>query len=174
MSRTWCLRLFAVCVGLLSLVRIGTAQNKIAVLNVQRAVLDSAEIQKANATLEAKYKPRAQEIEKLQREIQSIQQQLQQGQGKLSSQAEADLTSQGQRKQRELTRNTEDLQADVDRERNDILSKATARMHDVVQKLADERGLDMVVDTTVVLVFKPNLDITADALAAYNKAYPAQ
>ena len=174
MSRTWCLRLFAVCVGLLSLVRIGAAQNKIAVLNVQRAVLDSAEIQKANATLEAKYKPRAQEIEKLQREIQSIQQQLQQGQGKLSSQAEADLTSQGQRKQRELTRNTEDLQADVDRERNDILSKATARMHDVVQKLADERGLDMVVDTTVVLVFKPNLDITSDALAAYNKAYPAQ
>ena len=84
------------------------------------------------------------------------------------------MTAQGQRKQREVTRSTEDLQADVDRERNDILSKATARMHDVVQKLADERGLDMVVDTTVVLVFKPNLDITADALAAYNKAYPAQ
>ena len=47
-------------------------------------------------------------------------------------------------------------------------------MHDVMQKLADEKGLDMVVDTTVVLVFKPALDITADALAAYNKAYPGQ
>ena len=174
MSRTWCLRLFAVCVGLISLARIGSAQNKVAVLNVQRAVLESADIQKASATLEAKYKPRTQEIEKLQREIQSIQQQLQAGAGKLSSQAEADLTAQGQRKQREVTRSTEDLQGDVERERNDILSKATARMHDVVQKLADEKGLDMVVDTTVVLVFKPALDITAEALAAYNKAYPAQ
>lgn len=174
MSRTWSLRLFAVCVGLISLAGAGAAQNKVAVLNVQKAVLESADIQAAQAALEAKYKPRANEIEKLQREIQSIQQQLQQGQGKLSTQAEADLTAQGQRKQRELTRSTEDLQADVERERNDILSKATARMHDVVQKLADEKGLDMVVDTTVVLVFKPNLDITADALAAYNKAYPGK
>jgi outer membrane protein len=174
MSRTWSLRLFAVCVGLISLARVGTAQNKVAVLNVQKAVLESAEIQAASAALEAKYKPRTQEIEKLQREIQSIQQQLQAGQGKLSTQAEADLTAQGQRKQRELTRSTEDLQADVERERNDILSKATARMHDVVQKLADEKGLDMVVDTSVVLVFKPALDITADALAAYNKAYPGK
>jgi outer membrane protein len=174
MSRTWSLRLFAVCVGLVSLAGVGTAQNKVAVLNVQKAVLESADIQAAQAALEAKYKPRTQELEKLQREIQSIQQQLQAGQGKLSTQAEADLTAQGQRKQRELTRSTEDLQADVERERTDILSKATARMHDVVQKLADERGLDMVVDTTVVLVFKPNLDITADALAAYNKAYPGK
>jgi outer membrane protein len=174
MSRTWCLRLFAVCVGLISLARIGAAQNKVAVLNVQRAVLDSADIQKASATLEAKYKPRTVEIEKLQREIQSIQQQLQAGQGTLSTQAQADLTAQGQRKQREVQRSTEDLQADVERERNDILAKATGRMHEVVQKLADERGLDMVVDTTVVLVYKPALDITADALAAYNKAYPAK
>ncbi|SRR5258706_215492 len=174
MSRTWCLRLFAVCVGLISMVRAGAAQNKIAVLNVQRAVIESADIQQASAALEAKYKPRTQELERLQREIQSIQQQLQAGQGKLSTQAEADLTAQGQRKQREVTRTTEDLQADVDRERNDILSKATARMHDVVQKLADEKGLDMVVDTSVVLVFKPALDITAEALAAYNKAYPAK
>jgi outer membrane protein len=161
-------------VGLISTVRAGAAQNKIAVLNVQRAVIESADIQQASAALEAKYKPRTQELERLQREIQSIQQQLQAGQGKLSTQAEADLTAQGQRKQREVTRTTEDLQADVDRERNDILSKATARMHDVVQKLADEKGLDMVVDTSVVLVFKPALDITAEALAAYNKAYPAK
>ena len=40
--------------------------------------------------------------------------------------------------------------------------------------LAAGKGFDMVVDTTVVLVFKPGLDITADALAAYNKAYPAK
>jgi outer membrane protein len=174
MSRTWSLRLFAVCVGLISLARVGAAQSKVAVLNVQKAVLESADIQAAQGALEAKYKPRAQELEKLQKEIQSIQQQLQAGQGKLSTQAEADLTAQGQRKQRELTRSTEDLQADVERERTDILSKATTRMHDVVQKLADERGLDMVVDTNVVLVFKPALDITADALAAYNKAYPGK
>jgi hypothetical protein len=31
-----------------------------------------------------------------------------------------------------------------------------------------------VVDVSQTLYFKPALDVTADALAAYNKAYPAK
>jgi outer membrane protein len=144
------------------------------VVNLQRAVLESDDIQKASAALEAKYRPRQQELEKLQREIQTVQQQLQTGAGKLTPQAESDLTAQSQRKQRELQRSGEDLQADVERDRSEILSKASQRMHDVIQKLADEKGLDIVVDTANVLIFKPTLEITADALTAYNKAYPAK
>ena len=168
------IRTFLVCAGVLFAAQSSPAQLKVGVINLQRAVLESDDIQKASAALEAKYRPRQQEVEKLQRDIQSIQQQLQTGSGKLTPQAEADLTAQGQRKQRELQRTGEDLQADVERERNEILGKATQRMHDVVQKLADEKSLDMVVDTSSVLVFKPALEITNDALAAYNKAHPAK
>jgi outer membrane protein len=41
-----------------------------------------------------------------------------------------------------------------------------------VKKLAEEKGVDLVVDTQIALYFKPAMDITADATAAYNKAYP--
>jgi outer membrane protein len=44
----------------------------------------------------------------------------------------------------------------------------------VVKKLADEKGFDMVVDTTTVIFSKPALEITNDAIAAYDKAYPAK
>ena len=47
-------------------------------------------------------------------------------------------------------------------------------MTDVVKKLAEEKGLDLVVDTSSALYFKPALDITNDAIAAYDKAYPAK
>jgi outer membrane protein len=47
-------------------------------------------------------------------------------------------------------------------------------MGDVVKKLADEKGLDLVVDTSTTLFFKPALDLTTDAIAAYNKAYPVE
>jgi outer membrane protein len=47
-------------------------------------------------------------------------------------------------------------------------------MGDVVKKLAEEKGLDLVVDSSTTLYFKNALDLTADALAAYNKAYPAE
>jgi outer membrane protein len=150
-----------------------SAQTKVAIINVQRAVLESAEIQKAQAAMEAKYKPRQQELEKIQKDLQGIQQQLQAGAGKLTPQAEADLTAQGQRKQRDLQRLTDDLQGDVNAERTDILGKSSQKMGEVVKKLAEEKGYDVVVDSQYTWYFKPALDITAEALAAYNKAYPA-
>lgn len=154
--------------------QVASAQAKVAVINLQRAVLASAEIQKANAAMEAKYKPRADQIDQLQKEIANISQQLQSGSGKLSPQAEGDLNAQGQRKQRELQRYQEDLQADVDRERNDILSKSSQKMSEVVKKIAEEKGLDLVVDVSTTVYFKPAMEITADAIAAYDKAYPAK
>lgn len=174
MHPTASLRLFSVCVGLFLVASLSSAQTKVAVINLQKAVLESAEIQKASATLEAKYKPRQQDMEKVQKDLQNIQQQLQANQGKFTPQAEADLVAQGQRKQRELQRMTDDLQADVDRERNEILGKSTQRMQEVVKKLAEEKGYDMVVDISNTIYYKPALEITADALAAYNKAYPAK
>jgi outer membrane protein len=161
----------AVCLGLAAA---ASAQTKIAVINLQKAVIDTAEIKKASAGLEAKYRPRQEQMEKLQKEIQSLQQQLQSLQGKLTPQAEQDMVGQGQRKQRELQRVSEDLQADVDRERTEILSRSGQRMQDVVKKLAEEKGYDVVVDSTNTVYFKTALEITTDATVAYDKAYPSK
>lgn len=151
-----------------------SAQVKVAIINLQKAVLDTAEIQKAQKDLETKYKPRQEKAEALQRELQTIQGQLQTMAGKLTPQAEQELNVQGQRKQRELQRLTEDLQGDVDRERQDILGRSAQRMNDVVKKVAEAKGLDMVVDVSNAVYFKPTLDITAEATAEYNKSYPAK
>src|SRR5689334_20580493 len=99
------------------------AQTKLAIINSQQAVLDTAEIKKAQAQLEAKFKPRQADVERIQNEIAGLQAKLQQGQGRITAQEEQNLTAQGQRRQRELQRLTEDLQADVDRERNEILER---------------------------------------------------
>src|SRR5574340_990991 len=161
--------------GLLALAMTGFAQapaSKLGVVNLQRAVLESEEIKKASAAMEAKYKPRQAQIEKLQKEIEGISQQLQANAGKLTPQAEAELNARGQKRQRDVQRLSEDLQGDVDRERQEILSRSTQKMQEVIRKLAEERALDVVVDVSNTIYFKPALEITNDALAAYNKAYP--
>jgi outer membrane protein len=158
-------------------VALGTAafgQAKVAIINLQKAVLETAEIQKAQKELEAKFKPRQEKAESVQKELQTIQAQLQTMAGKLTPQAEQDLNMQGQRKQRELQRLTEDLQGDVDRERQDILGRSAQRMSEVVKKLSEAKGLDLVVDVSTAVFFKPALEITAEATAEYNKAYPVQ
>jgi len=168
------LRLAVACVALFSLSKAGLSQTKVGVVSLQQAVLGTAEIKKASAEMETKYRPRQQEMEKLQKEIQGIQQQLQTNAGKLTPAAEADLNAQGQRKQRELQRLNDDLQADVTAERNDILGVSGRKMQEVVRKIAGEKGLDVVVDAQSTIFFKPALDLTTEAVAAYDKAYPAK
>ena len=151
-----------------------SAQSKMAVINLQRAVLESAEIKKASTEMETRFKPRTQQLEQLQKDLAGISQQLQTNAGKLTPQAEADLQATGQRKQRDAQRLQEDLQADVDRERNEILGRSTQKMQEVVKKLAEEKGLDLIVDVSNAVYYKPALDITNDAIAAFDKAYPAK
>ncbi len=161
--------LFAV----LALASIGTAsaQVKIAVINTQKALLDTEDIKKAQLDLEAKFKPRQDAMVKLQRELEDIQAQL--NSGKLNELGTQEMQTEGQRKQRELQRMQQDLQDDVQNERTAILQRAGTRMQDVVKKLAEEKGLDIVVDSGNTVFFKASFEITADATAAYNKAYPA-
>jgi Skp family chaperone for outer membrane proteins len=73
-----------------------------------------------------------------------------------------------------LTRKSEDLQKEVEAERNEILAKSSKQMQEVVAKLAADKGYDIVVDVSTTVFFKPALEITTDAIAAYNTAYPAK
>jgi outer membrane protein len=166
-------------IGLFAVVLAGFAgtafgQVKVGIVDMRRAILESAEIKKASAELEVKYKPRQEEGQRMQKQLQDIQTQLQNGQGKLSQAQETDLQAQGQRRQRELQRISDDLQADVDRDRNDILGKAQANMQAVVRKLAEDKGMDVVIDAGTTLYFKSALDLTTDAITAYNAAHPAK
>jgi len=172
MFRSLAIRAGIALFALAPLANLASAQLKIAVVNVQKAMLDSDELKKTSAQVEAKYKPRQDELLQIQKDLESIQNQL--SSGKLSQQAAADLQAQGTRKQRDAQRISEDLQADFDRDRQDILSKSAAKMQEIVKKIAEERGYDIVFDVSQALYTKPALDITSEALAEYNKAYPAK
>src|SRR5215510_16619756 len=167
------IRPLVVCLALFTFGHVAAAQTKVGVINLQKAVLESAEIKAASAAMEARYKPRVARIEQLNKDIQGISDNLQKNAGKMTPQAEATLNADGQRKQREAQRLQEDLQADVDRERNDILGKASTRMQDTVKQVAEAKGLDLVVDVPYAVYFKAAMDITPEVIAAYDKAHPA-
>lgn len=156
--------------GLFSL-SVASAQAKVGIVNIQKAILETAEIKKAQTALEAKYRPRQTELEKLQKELADIQAQLEKA---ANQQVAQELNARGQRRQREAQRIAEDLQGDVDRERNEVLQAAGGRMTQVIKRLAEEKGLDMIVDVNNTLYFKPSMELTTEAIAAYDKANPAK
>lgn len=164
----------AVCAAGLFSIPSAMAQSKVGIVSLQKAILDTAEIKKANNDMQAKYKKRQDDLDKASKELNDIQTQLQASQGKLSAAGEADLTARGARKEREVKRLDEDLRADVERDRTEILSRAQTRMLEIVKKVSDDKGLDFIVEASAVLTFKPALDVTNDVVAAYDKAYPAK
>ena len=84
MSLRMGLRPLAVCSALFVFSQIAPAQNKVAVVDLRRAVFECAEIKKADAEMPVKFKTRQDTIDKLQKEIAAISQQLQSSNGKLS------------------------------------------------------------------------------------------
>src|ERR1035441_1976283 len=113
MSFRMALKPLMVSTALFVFAHVAAAQAKVAVINLQKAVLESAEIKAASAAMEARYKPRVTQIETLDKELAAIQQNLQTNQGKLTEQAVTDLNAQGTRKQRDVQRLRDDLDRDA-------------------------------------------------------------
>jgi outer membrane protein len=167
-------RFLVACAASVLLALSASAQTKVGIIDMREAVNSTAEVKKAVSILEAKLKPRQAEGERLQREIQDLQGKLQSLQGKLTPQGEQDLVTQGQRKQRDLQRLQEDLNAELEREQQEVGTRALQRMRDIVKALAESQGLDVVVDVSNTIYFKPALTLTKAAVDAYDKAHPAK
>ncbi len=148
---------------------VSSAQTSVAVVNFQEALLATADMTKESAALEGKYRTRQEELTALGQELQDIQVKLQTATG-----AEAQrLQEEGQRKQVRAQRLNEDLQSDVEFDRQNILAGASVRMREVINELRVEREIDLIVDSGGVLANDALIDLTAEATRAYDAKHPA-
>jgi outer membrane protein len=167
-------RLAGLTAGLLLAAGFASAQVKVGVVDLQKALQSTAEIKQAEADLKARFGPRQDELSALEKEIAKLQQDYDQNQSKYNDVALAELQGKITTKQRQYQRNAQALQDEVNRDRQDILNRVGQRLKEVVEKVAAEKGLDIVVDSTSTLYVKPVLDISTDVTAAYDKAYPVK
>ena len=163
--------------GALCLPFAASAQSKVGAVDFRLALQQTAEFKKAVQGLEAEFKPRQDELQQLSQALAEIQKKLQTAQ----PQEAAALQAEGQEKQRQAQRLNEDLQADLQYEQEDLLRGAAQRMREVIAKLAQERGLDLVVSGAALvdpfegrlMYMNSAVDLTDAATAAYDQAHPA-
>jgi outer membrane protein len=151
-----------------------SAQAKVAVVSLQRALQETSEIKAAEADLKARFGPRQEELAGMEKEIAKLQQDLEQNQSKYNEATLQEMSSRLQLRQRQYQRNAQSLQDDVNSVRQDILNRVGQRLQEVIKKVAEEKGLDLVVDGGNTYFFKPALDLTAEVTKAYDLAYPAK
>jgi outer membrane protein len=148
-------------------------QGKFAVINIQGAIISTKDGQKAAAELNAKTAPKKKELEQKQNEINALQDQLNKGSNTLSDTAKNDLYKNIEAKKKNMQRQVEDAQADLEADQQKLLQQLGQKILAVIEKYARDNSITMVVDVsspqTPVLYASPSVDITKEIIELYDK-----
>jgi outer membrane protein len=151
--------------------------TKIAIINVQKAIIDTKDGQKAAAELQTKFNPRKSALEKKQADIQSMQDQLRKGAATMSEEAQARMNKEIETNQKSLQRDAQDLNDDVDQEQGKLMNEIGSKLMQVVEQYATQNGFAAVLDVSnqqsPVLWASASIDITADITRLYDQAHAA-
>jgi outer membrane protein len=148
-------------------------QGKVAVINIQGAIISTKDGQKAAAELNAKTAPKKRELEQKQNEINGLQDQLNKGSNTLSDSAKNDIYKNIEYKKKNLQREVEDAQADLEADQQKLLQQLGQKILAVIEKYARDNGITAVLDDsspqTPVLYASPSIDITKEIIELYDK-----
>jgi outer membrane protein len=147
------------------------SSNKVAVVNIQNAIVASKEGQKAGQELTAKFGPRQKEFDTLRGELAQLQDQLQKGGTTLAPDKAAQLQRDIDEKNRRLQRIQSDVKDEYTADQQRLLVPLEQKMVAIITQYAKQKGFNVVLDTSGPVVFAdPSIDITKDIVALYDAA----
>jgi len=161
--------------------------GKIGILNIQAAMRNTAEGKKALGDLDKKYQPKRQELQRMQQEINSMEDTLQRQTATLSDAEQARQTRQLEEKRKIFTRTQEDDQSDFGADTADTLSRLEQKMARVIQEFAEQNGYSVILDLVApvysssgqignaqvpVYFAGKDVDVTQEIIRRYDAANP--
>jgi outer membrane protein len=153
------------------------AQQKVATINIQQAIVSTKDGQKAVVELQSKMDPRRKELEKKQQEVQALTAQLNKSGSVASEDAKRRMQQDIEMKQKSLQRDSEDAQAEMDAEQQRLLNDLGGRIMQVINKFATDGGYTMVLDIsspqTPVIWASNTIDITNEVVKIYDANSPS-
>ncbi len=166
----------------------GTTGGKVGVINIQQAISATGEGKKAFADLQAKYKPRQEDMQKQQQEIQGLQDQLQRQQTTLSDAERVRLSRELAEKQKLFDRARQDAQADFQEDRQDVMNRVGTKMVQIISDYAKQNGYSLILDAQIPIVgsnevndaqipiyfASKDVDISDEIVKRYDAAFPAE
>ena len=145
--------------------------NKVAVVNMQNAIVASKDGQKAGQELNTKFAPRQKEFETQRTELVTLQDQLQKGSSTLAPEKIAQMQKDIDEKSRRLQRLQSDVRDEYTADQQRLLVPLEQKMVAIISQYAKQKGFTVVLDTSGPVIFAdPAIDITKDILALYDAA----
>src|SRR5262245_43253249 len=151
--------------------------QKVGIINIQQAIAQSTDGQKAARDLQGKFAPKRTELEKMQSELTTLQDQLRNQEKTLSDDARNRLMRQIDDKTRALNRSNEDATQEFQAAEQDAINEIGQKMMAIISDYAEKNSLSVVLDVsspqTPVLHADQPSNITQAGIDQYNKPHAA-
>jgi outer membrane protein len=146
--------------------------QKLAVIDMQGAILTTNDGQKAAVALKAKYDPIQQSLAKRGQDLNAKQQQYQKASATMSDDAKAKAEQEISTLTKALQRDSDDARADSQQDQSKMIQPILQKLEAVMSKYATDNQITMIIDLSTqpnnLLFANQASNITKDVIALYN------
>ena len=145
------------------------AQSKVAVVDTQRAVMETEDGLRAQATLKKMFDSRQRELDKKQNDLQKERDDIEKQRDVLSKTALAKRVEKWQRDMIQLQTVFVEYNKELQKKQSELTQPIFQKAMGLIRRLATQEGYDMVVDKQAVPYSRSDLDLTDRIITLYNQ-----
>ncbi len=162
--------LFALLVAFALVAFSGSAfAMKIAVIDTQRAIMETEDGLRAQATLKKLFDKRQRELDKKQRDLQAEKVQIEKQRSVLSKAAYQKRAEKWQNDMMKLQQVFVEYNKELQKKESQLTRPIYRKAMSLIRRLAASSGFDMVLDKQAVPYFRADLDLTDRLIQMYNE-----
>jgi len=163
----------ALCLGASLVTAPAAAQMKVAVVDTQRAVMETEDGLRMQATLKKVFDSRQRELDKKQEELQKEREDIEKQREVLSKTALAKRVDKWQREMVNLQTVFVEYNKELQKKQSELTQPIFQKAMGIIRRLATTDGYDVVVDKQAVPYVRSDLDLTDKVIQLYNQGAPA-
>lgn len=148
---------------------LASAQMRIAVVDTQRAVMETEDGLRAQATLKKLFEKRQRELDEKQNSLQNERTELEKQRTTLSKEALAKRAEQWQRDMLQVQSTFVEYNKELQQKQNELTAPIVQKTVNIIRRLATQEGFDVVVEKQATPYFRSDLDLTDRVISAYNR-----
>lgn len=146
------------------------AEMKLAVVDTQRAVMETEDGLRAQATLKKHFDKRQRELDDKQTELQKEREDIEKQKDVLSKQALENRVEKWQKDMTQLQTVFVEYNKELQKKQSELTQPILQKAMTIIRRLATQNGYDIVIDKQVVPYHRSDLDLTDRVISEYNQS----
>jgi outer membrane protein len=159
----------ALTVLLFTVAPAAAAQMRVAVVDTQRAVMETEDGLRAQATLKKLFEKRQRELDKKQKDLQAEREELEKNRAQLSNEAMGKRVEKWQREMAQVQAVFMEYNKELQQKQNELTQPIVQKTVGLIRRLATQEGFDLVLERQAATYFRADLDLTDRVITLYNR-----